>query len=473
MVTRIKSWVRAGYWRFRSVPIFYKTIGLVAVFAGIFGAVFFVTTGQDLSKDLHELWKERVEEESYVLAEKLALPANKDDFASIHQLVDQTMEFFPDISYIIVRGDEEQVIAQAYDPDLPLSLEESLLSEAPEKNQLRVLDDGDCGLIFEASHAVAQGLASSVQIGLSDQMIRRQLGALTGSTFSSLGISVTIGILLGLFLTFLIVQPIKHLKGAAVELTDGKFDARSKVFSDDEIGQLAVAFNEMAASLQQYRQDVEEKERVRLELIERVVSSHEDERKKISRELHDDLGQSLLATLMDIRSRKGASGEISPELESLETQIEEVIDEVNHIISGMRPSVLDHYGIDQALESYLQEFSERYDIEVIYKFTPYDGFDRLPSIVEISLYRIVQEALSNIVKYASASHVSILLIVSNSATTLLVEDDGIGFDPESVRRQDGVGLVSMHERATLLGGAIDFESKPGQGTTIRVTIPNN
>lgn len=472
MFIKLKDRILGLCWRLRSVPIFYKTIGVVGIFAVIFGLVIFGTTHHDLNESLYELLEERAVVEANGLAEKLALPMDQHDLALIHKAIERKVELSTDISYIIVRGKDGRIITHTFGSELPPQLKAPPVHVIPAQHFSRVLDSRDGVRIFELYYGIAQGERGFVQLGLTDRMVRKQLGHLASSTITSIVISVIIGVLLGVLLTSLIVQPIHNLKAAAIEVTCGNFEARSKVFSDDEIGELANAFNKMAASLQRYRKDMEEKERARLELIERVVSSHEDERKIISRELHDDLGQLLLAILMDIRSRKGASKELSSELESLETQIEQVIDEINHIISGMRPSVLDNYGIDQALESYLQDFSERHGIEVSYKFTTYDGFDRLPSIVEMSLYRIVQESLHNIVKYASASHVSILLIVSHSATTLLVEDDGIGFDPKSVRRQDGVGLVSMHERATLLGGAIDFESQPGQGTTIRTTIPD-
>ena len=256
------------------------------------------------------------------------------------------------------------------------------------------------------------------------------------------------------------------------QIRGGDFEARSLVYSDDEIGELSIAFNEMADSLRHYRQEVQDREETRLALIERVVSSHENERKLISRELHDHFGQTLLAVLVDIRASRDKILPASPVLGKLEASMEKVIDDLSRIVRGMRPTILDDYGLNLALESYTKESSERYGIDMTYKYNCPAGFGRLPAPIEVSLYRIAQEAVTNIVKHAEASYVSLVLLVSEAATILLIEDDGKGFDPAAVQGQGGLGLVGMRERAALLGGKLDVGSSGDEGTSVRVTIPN-
>jgi signal transduction histidine kinase len=229
----------------------------------------------------------------------------------------------------------------------------------------------------------------------------------------------------------------------------------------------------MADSLQGYRDEMEEKEKVRLALIERIVTSHEEERKLISRELHDQFGQSLLAMLVEIRSNRKNDELSHPMCQRHEREIENLIDELGRIVRGMRPTILDDYGLDSALENYAKEISDRFDLDIAYKYNSSKGLGRLPGHVEITLYRIVQEAITNVIRHAEASHVSVVLLQSAKETILLIEDDGKGFEMAAVRGDRGLGLMGMRERVSLLGGVLDIVSEVAEGTTIRAKIPNN
>jgi signal transduction histidine kinase len=139
----------------------------------------------------------------------------------------------------------------------------------------------------------------------------------------------------------------------------------------------------------------------------------------------------------------------------------------------MRPSILDDYGLDSALARHIQEVAKTAGMEIDYQFTSPEGLPRLPNRIEVPLFRIAQEAITNLIKHARATHASVIVLRQIHEITMLIEDDGRGFDTNMVQDKNGqcLGLVGMRERVNLLGGSFVVESAPGEGTTIRVRIP--
>ena len=296
----------------------------------------------------------------------------------------------------------------------------------------------------------------------------------------ALFLCATIGIAYALMLTGILTRPIHHLVQAANRIREGHFATRATVFSNDEIGRLAVAFNQMAEALLQYRQEVQAKEKARLLLIERIVQIQEDERKSISRELHDHFGQSLLALLLQVQSGckfKPSKCEYAALPGSLcfniENTIRQIIEEVHRLAWGMRPSILDDYGLESALARHIEEATKTTGLEIDYQFIAPEGLERLPISVELSLFRIAQEATTNIIRHANASHASFVVLRQLHEVTMIIEDNGQGFDfaAASKKGDQCLGLMGMKERVNLLGGSFVIESAPGEGTTIRVRIP--
>jgi PAS domain S-box-containing protein len=208
-----------------------------------------------------------------------------------------------------------------------------------------------------------------------------------------------------------------------------------------------------------------------INLLRKVVTAQEDERGRIARNLHDQLGQRLTElrlSLERIQARSeliaGADEELSRTLALVQT----IDSEVGFLAWELRPAVLDHLGLDVALPRYVREWSEHYRIEAKYGG---DGLhaDGISREAEIALYRIAQEALTNVAKHAHASRVDVFLESRDGYLVLVVEDDGVGFDPEhAATRERGIGLLGMRERAGLIGAQFELESRPGEGTSIFV-----
>ena len=285
--------------------------------------------------------------------------------------------------------------------------------------------------------------------------------------------SIVIGQGLALTLTSLLVHPILNLVRATNAIGDGDFASRAKVYSHDEIGKLAGMFNLMAEKLQAYQTEIEEKEAFRTSLIDQIVRAQEEERISLARELHDQLGQSLYKVLLRYQSIQRDCAQRNRRCAELEEDIRDLIDDVRRLAWGIRPSLLDDFGLDPALQQYVKEISSRAGVPIDYKCGFPANALRLPDRVEVILYRVVQEALTNVIRHANANRASVVLLRHNSEITLLVEDDGKGFDAQSAFQGDiaSLGLMGMRERVALVGGDLTIDSQPGKGAVVRVRIP--
>ena len=216
-----------------------------------------------------------------------------------------------------------------------------------------------------------------------------------------------------------------------------------------------------------------EAERAHTELLTRLVFAQEDERRRISREMHDRFGEQLTALARRIGMLKeecASSPALQASVEALESVSQELDRAVDHLVWELRPTALDDLGLRAALANYLRDWSKRVNISAeLHTVGLLD--DRLPPDAETALYRIAQEALTNVAKHAQASNVDVILERRADHVLLIVEDDGIGFDEaDTESEREGFGLLGMQERAALVGATLEIESAAGQGTTILVRM---
>jgi signal transduction histidine kinase len=211
-------------------------------------------------------------------------------------------------------------------------------------------------------------------------------------------------------------------------------------------------------------------ERVSRDAVRRVVEAQEVERARLARELHDETGQALTSILLGLKplEERATNDEDRSAVRSLRELVVSTLQDVRRLAVELRPSVLDDFGLTSAVERLAESYREQSGLHV--DLQAQLGKERLPPVVETALYRIIQEALTNIVKHAGASRVSILLTQRDGTAVAVLEDDGAGFDTGAIRG-DGLGLVGMRERVGLLGGRLRIESSPGAGTTVRAEVP--
>jgi signal transduction histidine kinase len=248
--------------------------------------------------------------------------------------------------------------------------------------------------------------------------------------------------------------------------------------SADEFSIIISTAQQLGLSIENARlyQSAQEREKRLGELLHQVVGAQEMERQRIARELHDATGQSLTAVALGLRGVESTlaadPAKAIAQLQELKIYSTDALGELRHIISDLRPSQLDDLGLVPTLQWYVQEFRKRYGIGA--EFILEGERQRLPPEYEIVLFRIAQEALTNIGKHAHATQAIARLEFEPRQVRLTIQDDGRGFDPELVLRQArpaGWGLLGMQERALLLGGEFQIESRPTGGTCIQVTAP--
>ena len=216
-----------------------------------------------------------------------------------------------------------------------------------------------------------------------------------------------------------------------------------------------------------------EVERSRRELLARLVFAQEDERRRIAREMHDQLGEQLTALGRRIGVLKDACRDmpdLRAHIDGLEAVSQQLDQDVDHLVWQLRPTALDDLGLRAALANHVQDWARRFGISAeLHTSGLLD--DRLDPDAETTLYRIAQEALNNVAKHSRARHVDVMLERRSDHVMLIVEDDGVGFDNgDGERRGQGFGLVGMQERAALVGATLQVESAVGKGTTILVRM---
>ena len=218
-------------------------------------------------------------------------------------------------------------------------------------------------------------------------------------------------------------------------------------------------------------------ERQRGDLLKRVVSSQEDERRRIARDIHDKLGQRVTALRLQIASLAEPplnKDKFEGNIELLQRTALRLDSEVSFLAWELRPAALDDLGLPEAAKAYLEDWSHNYKISSDFDLRGFSG-GRLEPDIETHLYRIMQESLNNIVKHAHATNVNVLLEKKPQEVSLIIEDNGLGFDASRVNAagssSHGLGLLGMRERAMLIGGDVELESTPGSGTTVYVSVP--
>ena len=310
------------------------------------------------------------------------------------------------------------------------------------------------------------------------------------------------------------LRPLARLERTARRVLAGDLDARASLgrIGDPDTDRLAVSFNAMLDSLQARTRQVEAYSLRLQELSDDLLVAQEEERRRIARELHDDMGQTLSSLLLGLRLFRDGIDRSQPDLPALRAlaadlaeQARQTLDGVRQLALALRPRILEDLGLVAALRAYCQEWQARTRIQVVF-----DG--ELPAQVgltgtaELAIYRVVQEALTNVAKHAAASHVTVTLRVQGEMVDVEVTDDGRGMivalgrdgtpfaresgdDPgapddkappgrapaEGARSSGGLaaglGVFGMGERIHLVGGQLELRSEPGRGTTVHARVP--
>jgi two-component system sensor histidine kinase UhpB len=269
----------------------------------------------------------------------------------------------------------------------------------------------------------------------------------------------------------LALQPLHAIERTVDRVAAGDLSARAHrvLFRDPDVERLGETLNTMLDVLQEHRGLLQK-------MSEQVLAAQEDERKRIARELHDETAQGLATLLVRLKilERAKTAPEMRGQIDELRELTAETLEAVRKLAVELRPATLDDLGLVAALEGYTDAYGSRLPIQVSFSAPGFDiRQDRLPPQIELVLYRVVQEALTNVAKHAAASEVRVELCRRGDEVIATIEDDGDGFEVEDVMRsrERGLGLFGMQERMALVRGQLFIDSTPGRGTRVHARVP--
>lgn len=274
-----------------------------------------------------------------------------------------------------------------------------------------------------------------------------------------------------------VVRPVKRLTKAVHQAESGKAPLEAGPYGRDEVGELAAALEQWRARMLQSVAAAERQRHARTfqrRYLQRTLRAQEEERRRVARDLHDTLAQDLAALRLEIErlsAHPDATGVVRDRLMALEGMGGEILQTVRRILLDLRLAELERVGFLPAVESQLGRLGRDLPLRVVFE---HDGDERRLSYeVAVTLMRILQESLQNVVQHAQADHVFVSIAYASDAVTMTVEDDGVGFEQPVNPAMDGngLGLLGMRERAELVGGQLRLDSKPGEGTTVSVIVP--
>ncbi|HXF84891.1 MAG TPA: HAMP domain-containing protein [Anaerolineales bacterium] len=459
-----RFWSVAG-----AVSVRTKILGIVLGFILLLGVGVTLQARSALTATMAAQLEEQSISVSRDLAARAADPILLNDLLGLHDLLDETLLNNSNVRYAFIVDSKGQVIAHSFEGGFPLKLL-TLNSANPSEHHHTVLIQTNEGLVWDTAVPILDGKIGTARIGLSDASMRAALSTLTTQLLLTIVFVSAIGVLVAAFLTWILTRPILALVTATKAVAKGDFTPRVPRWADDEIGDLADAFNAMTEELAHTEELRRERETLRRQLMEKVIATQEDERRRIARELHDSTSQNLTSLIVGLRMMEAQCVHCpSPtKAADLRQLASHTLEEVHDLSMRLRPRVLDDLGLAAALERLAHEWQARYKIpvDVVIQLD-----ERLPGEIETALYRIVQEALTNIARHAQAKSASILVEKRGGSVRAIVEDDGVGFDPSAQLGERHLGLLGMRERAELLGGTLTIESAPQSGTSVFIEIP--
>jgi len=428
------------------VPVFVKVMGIALGVAVVLGAGMLWqihrTWHAHLMRNLEEQGRRVAGQVAVHFAGLIPADAGSNVVAELrHSLTEST-----EVAYLVLEDRRGIILAEARQPGVVW---------APER-------------IKEITTDMAAG-TYRLRVGMTADRVDQEVAWLTRRLARTTGFIALLGMVAAWWLTRIFSHPIEELVNLTRAVKAGDYHAKAPVRARDEVGELAASFNEMTASLAQ-------KEAGRQNLLRQVIRAGEEERKRIARELHDQTGQVLTSQIAALSALENQSGDDKTRrrLGELRQQVEQTLAGVHDLAVTLRPSVLDDVGLIAALQRHCRLFEQRFGVRT----TCLDldlGSQRLPAEVELTIYRVVQEALTNGVRHGRAQHLQALVQHTGRRVLVVIRDNGCGFDSRQWQQRcvegNHLGLLGIEERVNLVGGSFCVDSYPGKGATVFADIP--
>ena len=452
-------------------------VGTIFICGLLMGGMLLYTTRQSLEDGLDTSGEEVAASVGAVISNDILL----DDRFSMFERLTHTMENNDQVRYIIVARPDGHILTSTFTNGLPVGL--------PAQRRPRegmgadtMAFESDEGYIREVMYPIDEGLVGYLRVGMSEKKMTRLMQERCAQIIILVFIICVAASLMATRYAWNFLQPIRTMSAAVRKLGGGDYGVKVPVETVDDIGQLGQAFNDMTDKLQmkdeensRLLKELKEKEKLRIWLIGQLFSAREDERKRISRELHDETSQSMVSILAYLRilHDKLMTKEQRELLFEARNLTSTTLEGLRRLAVNLHPPMLDDLGLIVAIEKFLETF-RRTQPQITVDMNISGDFSQLPHPISLICYRTLQEALTNIVRHAQADTVTVKLAAMEKEIHLSIRDNGIGFDrrtAEKARLNRHLGLVSMRERVELLNGRFHIDSGPSRGTCITIILP--
>lgn len=424
-------------------------LAVIIVFSLLVGSLLGESVSSVMEEDLHDRGVSVATE----VAKLSAGPIQTGNLLALDELLHTTKNSRPFIEYLFIVDSKNRIVVHTFTEGIPKGL---LALEGD------VSYRSDRGRIQDIKVPIEDGSLGYVRIGISERELQ---SLLTGNYWKLVGLTLLVGILGSLVvyrLTTISVRPLLLLIHRAEYIGRGKYGYKPvEVISDDEIGRLAQAMNSMSHSLQ-----LAEEERKRL--LQHLITVQENERKRISLELHDESGQALTAIMFSMRAlaNQVKDEKLQNYILQVRNETEVILQKLRHLAVELRPPALDELGLEVTLRNLAASYGQYSQLYISLECNVPENLD---STISIALYRIIQEGLSNIVKHAQATKALIALQADDRAIRLRICDDGIGLTRQVIqqaRLRNRLGIYGIQERVEILGGSLKIESERPQWSTV-------
>ncbi|MDF2928784.1 MAG: hypothetical protein K0Q75_1022 [Anaerospora sp.] len=403
-----------------------------------------------------------------------------EDLYNLYDLAAQTAANSEDVRYILIVDSNKRLLAHTFHGGIP----QGLLDDMGDLKQQKIaVFNSNEGNIHDIIVPIENGAVGYVRVGMTEEYTRNSLNQHIRDVLLTVFGICALAVFLSSRISAIITKPIRNLAKVAESITQGNLKTRADIRDGGEVGRLANAFNEMAASLIKASGDKEvlldelrAKEQMRDTLIAKLMTAQEDERKRISRELHDETSQALTSLMLTMR----VLAEDAPNQEQKDALLlgrdvaASILREVRDLAIELRPPVLDDLGLAAAIERYSEKFASRYGLDIDLHTA---GLQiAVDDPIAVALYRIVQESLNNVVKHSGATNVSIFLTFHPDQIMVTIADNGRGISNDDLIRaqqENRLGLYGMRERVELLQGRLDIRQSPQGGTELCIAIPQS
>lgn len=455
-------------------------VGAICLCGILMGCIFMYTTKVMLRQELDQYGKDTILALNIAINNDVLLD-NK--FAIYEQLVD-TLNQNEQIKYIIVTSPEGKIISSTFVKGFPVGLPMYREKNPEFEDELFdvVLFDSNEGNIREYMYTPNNNIIGSIRVGIKENVMLEIMKEKFLQIILTILIICMVSSILATYYAWHFLQPIERLSNAVKEISKGNYDISVDRIGNDELGYLMQIFNNMARQLAKNEREnlyllseLRKKEEHNSLLMEQLFKAQEDERQRISQELHDGTSQTMVSILTYLRILHDmlTTKEQRDFLVGIRELTSQTLESIRALAVNLHPPLLKDLGLIVAIEKFL-DMVQQTSTDITIKFEHQGDFSKLSDMLALVCYRIIQEGITNIVKHANAKQAKVKIFYEKTHIRMEIIDNGIGFDEETAQRaklNQHLGLMSMQKRIELLQGKFEIISRLNRGTVIKIIIP--